>query len=222
MVIVYVPREIGSKVPNIETHVRRNLISNVIYYIIDRKYRKVVNLQRWLKEQVKAAEEHEGIKAVATSLKGKTDDDTMLACLNWVTKRITYTTDQQKWNMTEKWEDVTDVYKTRKGDCESGALLMYCLARLAGVSESKVWIQCGSVNGGGHAWIGYIPDEYPLNFAFMDWCYWYKRYDMSIRNKFTISGQKIHEYQSQGNEIKSNYYNLWFVFNENTSYRQFR
>ena len=225
MVVIHVPRNIGTQVANIETHVRRNLISNAIYYIIDRKYRKVVNLQKWLKEQVKEAEGHEGLQGVASVLKSDTDDKTMKACLDWVRKQITYTTDDDKWDMEEKWEGVIDVYNTRKGDCESGALLMYCLARLAGVSESKVWIQCGSVNGGGHAWIGYIPDEYPLNFTFMDWCYWYKKYSIEQRNKFTVSGQGIFEYAKDGNGyrvVDSNYYRMWFVFNEETSYRSFR
>ena len=124
--------------------------------------------------------------------------------------------------MTEKWEGARDVFDTRKGDCESGALLMYVLCRLAGIPASKLWIMCGDVKGGGHAWLSYIPDEYPLNFAFMDWCYWYKQYSIPLRNKFTIQNKAIHEYKRDGEKVSSDYYKLWFVFNEDKSYRDFR
>lgn len=190
--------------------------------MIDRKFRTTVNVQRNLKRQMDEYMSDEDLLAIARTLKGKNHDETAVNCLKWVKDHVVYTTDDKKWNMPEKWEDAKDVFLTEKGDCESGATLMYVLARLAGIPASKLWILCGSVKGGGHAWLGYIPDEYPLNFTFMDWCYWYKRYSVPIRNKFTIAGQAVHEYTHKGEKVSSDYYKLWFAFNEEKSYRQFR
>ena len=222
MTIIYVPREIGSQIPSIETHVRSNLLNKVVYYVIDSKYRKAVNLTISLKNEMRALQYDKEIVDIAKSLKGKNHDETALNCLKWVKDHVNYVTDQKKWGMNEKWESARNVYETEEGDCESGARLLYVLARLAGIPASKLWIQCGSVKGGGHAWIGYIPDEYPLNFVYLDWCYCYKPYSIPIRNKFTVADKAIHEYKRDGEKVKSNYYNLWFVFNEEASYREFR
>lgn len=222
MTIVYVPREIGNQIPNIEAHVREKLIENIVYYIIDRKYRTTVNVQQWLNSQIKQYQSDEDLLKVAKTLVGKTHDDTAMKCLKYVHDHTVYTTDDKKWNMPEKWEDAKNVWETQRGDCESGALLIYVLARLAGIPASKLWLITGDVKGGGHCWLGYIPDEYPLNLVFLDWCYWYKSYSIPIRNKFTIMNKAIHEYKSSGEKVDSSYYNLWFVFNEEKSYRSFR
>jgi len=225
MAVFKLPREIGAKIPDINRHVRENIVENLIFYMIDRKYRKVVNLKAWLKEQLVLGYEHDEMVLVAESLKGKHDDDTMLNILKYVHDHTTYITDDKKWDMVEKWEDVTDVFDTQMGDCESGATVIYVLARMAGISSDKVWMMCGDVQGGGHAWIGYIPDEAPLNFGFMDWCYWYKKHPLTYRNLFQVSGQRIIEDRKQGDgyqQVDSNYFKLWFVFNEEKSYRSFR
>jgi len=225
MVVIKVPREIGSKIPNIESHVRSSLLGNVIYYMIDRKYRTVVNVQKWLKEQVVEYQDNEELVSIARSLIGKTDDATAVNVLKWVHDNTTYVTDDKKWNMPEKWEKALNVFQTQKGDCESGATLIYILSRLAGIPASKLWIMAGDVKGGGHAWVAYIPDEFPLNFGFMDWCYWYKNHPLTYRNLFQVSGQRIIEDRKQGDgyqQVDSNYFKLWFVFNEEKSYRSFR
>jgi hypothetical protein len=70
---------------------------------------------------------------------------------------------------------------------------------------------------GGHCWLGYKPSEYPLNWVFLDWCYWPSLSSISTRAMFYVKDKTIVEYQNNS-IVPSNYYNIWFIFNEDISY----
>jgi len=193
----------------------RNTIKRAISYIIDHKYRKSVSVVPWLREQFYSAspELKEQVKKIVNHIKADDFDKRALTLYHWVAKNITYTSDHKKWGYAEKWEDVNNVFETRKGDCESGALLLYVMCRLAGIPEYKLFIIAGSVQGGGHAWVAYRPQPHWM--VFLDWCYWPDLRPMSKRGAFFIIDNQIHGSDSR-------YYYTWFVFNEKKSIVAFK
>lgn len=210
---------------------RENWLVSIIRYMIDSRERISVNLQVWLNEQLQKAQSMDDLVRLAHSLRGQSDDATMLNVLIWTKQNKVWKSDSELHNRLEKWEDVDKAFYSRYMDCETGSLLMYCLARIAGVPEYAIYLMCGDVqdNKGelfGHCWIAYIPQHYPLNFAFMDWCEWYSAQRVSVRDKFAVIVNTIFqgEHQSTGKyaTINSVYPHMWFAFNEKKSYRYFR
>ena len=146
----------------------------------------------------------------------------MLLIHSWVVNNIKYVTDKSKWKLDEYWQTPDETLVNLTGDCEDGAILEYTLARMKGIPVERLLLLCGDVLGGGHCWLGYKPEEYPLNFVFMDWCYWANLNSVDFRNKFFIdSSNVVHEY-NLNSELKSNYYKVWWGFNEQTSIRNFK
>jgi hypothetical protein len=79
----------------------------------------------------------------------------------------------------------------------------------------------GDVDGGGHAWVAYRPINYPLNWAFLDWCYWIDLKGMDNRSLFFVNKKAITgSYMSGGvpTAVMSKYKSLWFAFNEDVSH----
>lgn len=208
-------------------YVDSNSVTKVIRYIIDSKFRTSVALQHWAEAFVSGADPH--IIKKAESLIGTTHDRTMINILKYVRSIVTYTPDSKQWNMSEYWQVPEKTYAEGKGDCEDGAILIYTLGILAGVPESRLKIMCGWVKTtggkGGHAWCAYKPDQYPLNWVFLDWCYWYLGNQPKNRDIFYIKGKQIYEYRYIPNQIEhlkikkdvQRYKELWFAFDHKKS-----
>jgi predicted transglutaminase-like cysteine proteinase len=205
-----------------------------VYYIIDSKYRKSVELTKWLTEQLRRARASPEIVELAKKLKGSTDDITMSNIFNFVRKNYTWTSDKDLWDRVEYWEDVDKVFfsKKKKCDCESGALLMYCLARLNNIPKEALYIWCGdmkypnSTDTFGHAVLLYKQIQFPLNWTFADWCNYANTKSLKTRGQFTVMGKTLHEYHKTNDnhwlKVDSVYVNTWFAFNEKKSFRYFR
>ena len=193
-----------------------------VYYIINSKYNKSVKLVDWLKEQVDNPSEK--LKDIAKEIPDNEDYDIqIIEILKYIEDKLTYSGDITEWKMLEHWNTVEETITTWKGDCEDGAILIYVLGRLKGIPANRMHICAGNVEDGGHAWIGYKPKNYPLNFSFIDWCYWYDSNIMGYRNKFSIIYKNITEY-THGTKISvlSKYFDIWFMFNEEKSYPQLK
>lgn len=191
-------------------------------YIIDSKYRKSVGLVSWIKEQVTNPVKEVQEYADKIPIQPEDNYDTrMLKILRYVRSNFQYISDTAVWGMSEHWNTGIQSVSLGKGDCEDGAILMYILARLHGIPANHLMLFAGDVDGGGHCWLGYRPLYYPINFVFMDWCYWYNDTEVQYRRKFDINGTKIIEYYEKdgyATEIPSNYFKIWFAFNEENSH----
>jgi len=53
-----------------------------------------------------------------------------LEAFRWVVDNIEYVSDQRKFGVKERWEDVDNILATRTGDCESMATLLFALMSL--------------------------------------------------------------------------------------------
>lgn len=217
--IIHFDKRITENNPSLYDYVEAKGIWYPIYYVLDSNIRIASNLVDWLNEQKQSApDEMTTVAMQILSDNGEGNyDHIMTDILRYVHNNFTYTLDSVKWKVKEKWEDVTNVWETKKCDCESGTLVMYILARLCHVPANRLLIMCGtcgpSPNEFGHCWLGYKSQEYPLNWCFMDWCSFYERETPNARRKYYIDDKKITDY------IKgATYKELWFAFNENNSF----
>jgi len=192
-----------------------------IYYIIDYRVRKAVHLVPWLEKQINYdCEEYE--RALKEITKTKDMDLQVRYVQAWVMKNITYIADQRKWKTPEYWEPAENVLQTRMGDCESGAVTMYVLCRKLGIPSYRLMIMAGDVQvgraaqTGGHAWLCYKSFNYPLNWSFIDWCYYPDVRDFEKRHKYLVVGSKI------ASPSDTKYKTMWFCFNEDTSFKYLR
>ena len=198
----------------------KNWISRIVTWLIDWKYRRTVALSGWLKEQVDKPSLR--IVEVADSIPNYDNLDIQTVnVLKYVYQNIGYQSDVLSWNMEEYWQTADETVRSGKGDCEDGAILTYVLCRLKGVPANRLMIFAGDVEGGGHCWLGYRPSFAPLNFAFLDWCFWYDSRAVIKRDLFTVIDQNIYEYEYYNGEYlpspMSDYLKLWVAFNEDKS-----
>lgn len=195
---------------------QNRIVSTIYYWVISSKFRKSVKLTKWIKKQVDNPSEK--LKKYAKNIPTKSNYDAqVIEVLKWVRTALVYTRDTVTWKMLEYWNTVEESIATFKGDCEDGAILQYVLCRLKGVPANRLLIATGDVKGGGHAWLCYKPKNYPMNFVFLDWTYWYNSLAVKKRNLFQVNIKKIEEYKQKEfswYRQESNYYKIWFMFNE--------
>jgi len=214
------------KTPEAFEHISESYLNQFVSYIIHSDYRRATNLVRWIKTQLKDSETNEDALRSIKQIKTYQDyDKQVLAVLRWVQANFKYIGDTKVWKMAEYWQTFEESLSKRTGDCEDGAILMYILCRLKGVPENRLMIFAGNVVGGGHCWLGYRPQEYPLNWSFIDWCYWPTQLSMNRRPLFYINGKTIYGYK-HNNGVQTgtynNYQSIWFAFNELKGHRVLR
>jgi hypothetical protein len=197
-----------AKTPEMFEYVESGYVEKFVTYVTNSDYRKAVGLKKWIKEQITVPE-----KELLLC------DEVAVQKLKEVISTVKYVPDQTVWNMPEYWQTAEETLALGTGDCEDGAVLLYVLCREAGVPASRLMLFAGSVIGGGHCCLFYKPDNYPLNWTILDWCYWPDKRPVGKRNMFDVVeskvyGQTIHsdgEWYSDYN----NYIEAWFWFNEN-------
>jgi predicted transglutaminase-like cysteine proteinase len=223
MTVIKFDKELVKKFPNLFPYIESRPFSNLIQWVINSKYRTAVNLKSWLAEQVLHPSDE--LVNFCTDIPASDDyDATMMLILKKIFKILQYEGDQEHWQMSEYWQTAQETIKTQAGDCEDGAILMYCMARFCGVPADRLLILCGDVKGGGHSWLAYRPLEYPLNMVFLDWCYYPSMKTITARSKFYINNQSIHEYTITDvqtelyHAIDSNYLCIWFAYNEHAAH----
>lgn len=197
-----------------------NLMTRIIRYVINRhKIRQSVWLKPWLETQVEDAKTdrlfQEFVQSKLSTLIGSGKyDDIMSRILSICMNRkgtLTYVGDQKEWDTPEYWQTYSETFRKRTGDCEDGAIFMYVMARAAGVPSNRLLLMCGDVTGGGHCWLAYRPERDPLNFRFMDWCWYATSQRMYSRPSFAIVGNII-------SGADKSYIKLWWCFNETNTY----
>lgn len=183
-------------------------VYTIFKWITDYRTRKAINIPFWLRKQV---DEKNALDTLVEQKKwaGKDPDESVIEILRFVKAHLRYTGDLTTWNTMEYWQTAMETYKSRLGDCEDGAILLYVLARKSGISEEKILLTCGEVDDGrvkgGHAWIMYRPSlmMYPL-----DWCFHPDTRSLGKR-KVLIVGS-------------SHYKKVWFMVNEKEALGELR
>jgi len=147
------------------THINKiNLVSTIIKYVIDSRFRKGYNLRIWIVSQMnnprlKKIVEQQGW----TKLKN----------------------DLTVYEAQEYWATVDEILDKKTDDCDGFSNIIYHSALLAGIPDYRLFKVAGSVVGGGHAYCVYRANnglEYPI-----DGCYWT---NISIRMTIPYSMRK--------------------------------
>ncbi len=215
MLIKFPKRKIDNEVFD---YLKTRYFDYLVDWALSSNFRTSVRLSKWLKNQVDTVSPE--LQKVADSIESSKDYDTQAQLvLKYIVANYVYKLDSDSWKLEEKWQTAEESIRLKTGDCEDFAIVGYVLCRLKGIPSNRLGICAGSVLGGGHCWLVYKPQEYPLNYTFLDWCYWPNIQDMEARPKFYINGTEIKQYNNDGTEVKSNYYNIWFLFNEDFSSR---
>ena len=196
-----------------------------VYYMIDWRYRKSKYLVKWIRDQVKNPSPV--LKEISSRIKDSDNPDIQIKYIQkYVIKNMRYIGDYTKWKVQEYWQEANQTVRDFEGDCEDGCTLIYVLARLKGIPANRLMFMAGLVKSGkgaaqgGHAWLAYRPFRYPLNWVFIDWCYVPDRSSVENSNKYLICSKFI---KPENNEEPYNYYKyIWFVFNEDVSFRELR
>lgn len=129
---------------------------------------------------------------------GQTDDEIALNGLKWVKDNIKYTADSSEYANNEYWAFPYQTMKHKKGDCEDGAILLYCILRKSGIDYRKLRVSAGDTSYGGHCYLTYY-DEERDRWVSLDWCL--------LSNNLAI--------KDRANYKDETYYgNIWFSFNE--------
>lgn len=128
------------------------------------KIAKLSNISDWLAMQYES-NEIQPLKSLVED-SGWWDmynDEKIVRILRWVHDNIEYVTDKDHYGIDEYWGTAFEVFTTRMGDCEDHAVLIYILARLAGVPDTNIRLVAGNVIAPdgkmfGHSYIIYKSD----------------------------------------------------------------
>jgi len=231
MVIISYSNKFVEKNEAIYDYAVNNFISRLLSYMIDSKYRRVVTLSKWIKEQITKPSQNviDTLKKIPTK---SSYDSQAIEVLKYVQRELHYVSDSVKWDMNEYWQTAEETANYSTADCEDGSILAYVLCRLKGIPANRLYIFVGNVwdpikkRENGHCWLGYKPKNYPLNFVFLDWCYYYTSKNTSNRSLFEVIDKEIHEYARHYaggyTSQPSNYHDIWFVFNEKKSFQRLK
>jgi len=152
----------------------------------------------------------EELKKIVKDFNGS-DDDKALLCQKWIFNNIKYVPDKSQVGLNEYWMYPSETLKTRKGDCDDGAILMANLMVSSGIPYWKIRINAGNVFDrnnklmGGHAYVTYYCEE-KNKWVALDWCY-YADTNVKIINK---PDYKLSILYGKGK--------VWFSFNKKYSF----
>lgn len=145
------------------------------------------------------------LQKIVKKFKG-TDDQKALKSQKWVIKNIKYVSDKKQTGLPEYWFFPFETLKTRKGDCDDGAILMANLMLASGIPYWKIRINAGWVydhNGdrlGGHAYVVYYSEKHD-KWVTLDWCFYPET--KPVKNKKEYKDHILYGYGS-----------VWFSFNK--------
>ena len=129
----------------------------------------------------------------------------MQEILKYVHDDYKFVSDEITWKVGEKWQTPNETYSLKTGDCEDGALLIYTIANYLAIPDSRIWVACGSVLGGGHSYVVYRREHDECNYVY-DWCYYYSK---SYKTKIAYLDRVEYNYGTKE----------WFRFNRTNSFK---
>jgi predicted transglutaminase-like cysteine proteinase len=232
---------ISQKFGDLSPFVSHGWLQDKLLYITSRTYRTTQDVVRLLEQYTAHPSNEEQVLALSIIEAQPINkhpahgsyDAIMLDVLRTVKNHVLYVPDAVAWKDADYWQSPQQTIQCHSGDCEDGAILTYCLARLCGIPAHRLYVWLGEVNlpnrgaTGGHACLLYVPDQYPLNVAMMDWCYDVDTKPMPYRSLFELQKTSINEWSMAKTDLwvpvqstsSSEYYiATWGLFNERGSY----
>lgn len=174
-----------------------------IWYRIDWRNTKLVNLQKWFAETVQDCQDDKAFMEQVEKFKNIVNPDKrVVEIIKWINKNITYYKDDVVWKVTEMWQEPLLTFQERTGDCEDMHLLAMSFCYWTRMPSFQYNLACGNVKGGGHAWLQYRSWSNALIYN-MDACYYPDFTSLDKRDAY-----KHNLYLSE-----------WFCFNSEKSWK---
>jgi len=123
---------------------------------------------------------------------------------------VIYSGDDSVYGKNEYWAYAYQTLKRKRGDCEDGAIFMANIMVKSGIPWWRVRLNCGTVFGGGHAYVTYCR-ETDNEFVVLDWCYW--------PNSIPIKDRPTHLQERNYMDSEKNFY-VWFSWDLKNIYAQ--
>lgn len=185
-----------------------------IWYRMDSRYISYRSIKQYLFRNIFFFKVSDAVARYNLPTFGGTDDEIVEKIQRWVQRTLKYVPDQTKFGTPEKWEDLEQedgkgVLQTMTGDCESGALLIYVMARYHKIPVTSLNYCAGLVTipggkVGGHAWVEY-KSESQDEWHIIDWCYYpdgtplYMRQEASADTRYQKRWWKINDFMGDEN-----------------------
>ncbi len=177
-------------------------LKTLIWWTIDSKARTRKRIDTFLKEQLENPPFE--LELVASKLRGKDSDTTIINILKYVKGRTIYKSDLKTFKMDEYWATAKETWDKMVGDCDDFNSLIYILARLAGISQIAIWNILGDTANDYHYYcVYYSPSK--GNFYAIDGTYWVSLQSLKTRPPFRLSPKK--------------YTKIDYLFNEDYIYK---
>lgn len=187
-------------------------LHRAVYWVIDSKYRKQEEIKDVVRRQLYPYIPSNSVlmKEANKIPNYSNNEDQLNAIVEHVQKNYSYKTDMDNFGYVERWEDLEVAIPRRVADCETQALLVYCLARIKGVPSSLLYLFICD------AWVPWLK-QYVGHCALAYW-------DMStdkLRVVDTTYFQNDLPVQQRNvlRESRDDYKTVSYLFNENVSLR---
>ncbi len=137
-----------------------------------------------------------------------TDDEKAYKSLIWVLNNLQYVTDPIQYHTPEYWAFPYETMKSKKGDCEDGAILLASIMLKNKIPSWKIRLSAGFVfnpftkQKEGHAYVTYYVEE-KNKWVVLDWSFLPSRDQLKDRPAY---------------KDMSNYGKIWFSFNNKFSW----
>lgn len=181
--------------------VDESFLRTIVRWCIDSKFRIVKRVDQFLKEQIDNPDTE--VLKIAKSLRKKTEDETIINVLKYVIDHIEYISDSANFGKSEYWATAKETLVLGRDDCNGFNSTIYVLARLAGVSDIKLWSVLGDTNSGYHYWLIYYSTKRDMMFA-IDGTFYPSIIPISKRDPFILN--------------KNSYTRIDYLFNENNMF----
>ena len=145
-------------------------------------------------------------KTTIDAFKQLNNDSKALAVVKWTRGNIGYMGDFENNKEIEFWQYASETWKSKKGDCEDEAILMYKLLRNLGVPAFRLKLCAGDVVSPsnpqdlvGHCYLIYLSEQYN-DWFILDGCYYP---ELSVQRFLKVPHRDCPEYRT-----------IWWTFSE--------
>lgn len=163
------------------------------FWITDSSYRKHVQLDKFLKEQL--ANPSAKLLKLAKSLRGSNPYQAIYNIEKYVIQKYTYKTDKEQYGKDEYWASVEEMLSNYRGDCEDQNLLIWVLCRLAGIDKHAIYSVLGETSGGYHYWVLFW-DARRARFVKLDATFYPLIEQVAQKEKFKLSSSTQKGYRT--------------------------
>lgn len=152
---------------------KMSMLSSIVNYVIDSKFRRSVRLRDWCMSQMANMDLLDIVVKEKWADIANIDQRALAILKYWQDGGkggLRYVGDHETYGTEEYWATVSEILDKKRDDCDGFANIIYHSCLMAGIPSNRLYIVASDVYGGGHCYVIYVTNrgyEAPL-----DGCYW--------------------------------------------------